>query len=1029
MVKCPQCGFAQEPDGPGKAETCARCGHRFPAASQETVLLGPEELAATEQKPPQGPGVRAVCAQCGAVVSVKPGAGEVRCPECSTVYPVLGETQAAEPTAGGASAAETVATAPAPLTRAAPAGPGSGPSTGKTIASAPTQAAPPDFMRRDPTGLEWLRSNLGDRYEVLEFLGRGGMGAVYKARQRTPSRLVALKVMLGGALVSERARKRFEREAMAAGSIQHPAIVPVYEVGDVAGQPFYTMEFVEGRDLRRYVLEEGLERREVCQLMAEICRAVDFAHTRGIVHRDLKPGNIMVDGEGRCRILDFGLARIAREAQQGEMSLLTVSGDILGTPRYMSPEQATGKPGAVDGRTDVYSLGVMLYELTVGMPPYNLEGLQSYRALDAIRTAPPLRPSQIHPWFPMDLEAILLKALEKEKESRYRTALALAEDLESFLADRPVTAQAPTAAYRLKKFVWRNRRVILPVLAGLFVLAIVGGVLGGLYWGATLKVRSVSADLEAKAGGLRNLKAYVLQQATEGQWEEAFVNAWVAEKSWPGDPAVEGLKDAVHEIAAREVNATVRNVDGLIRAQDYRNAENVANELGALAGRLPFADLERTARQKAAAFREDCWRDLQWVLAEGHAYTRESQIACVTKYLAHFGEGLHAAEAAQILRQLEQAPDSHFLELRLRAVEREMAAHGWQGAAAILEDAEEAVARANVEDKAEWLARFGAWNRALDSVIWSATSDRVAMVRSLAGHEGFVKAVAFRPAVGACVLASGASDALVRVWDAESGELLRSLQGPARGVRSLAFSPDGARLAAGCEDSTMHMWDMADGTRLGWDSGHGLRLQSVSFSPDATVLLAASAAAVNLWDAAGAEPVELVRLAGARAPAVFLPDGDRVAAAAPGGDIGVWRASSGELLQSVPLQSRQAGRLPLSLAVSSDGRFLAAGCRDNSVVVFDLETHGTCVLEGHGRNVDAVAFSPDGRILASAAYDEIRLWRVSTDGPEAKLLRVLEGHERRIQSLAFSPDCRFLASASNDKTACIWGVKESMANR
>ena len=157
---------------------------------------------------------------------------------------------------------------------------------------------------------------------------------------------------------------------------------------------------------------------------------------------------------------------------------------------------------------------------------------------------------------------------------------------------------------------------------------------------------------------------------------------------------------------------------------------------------------------------------------------------------------------------------------------------------------------------------------------------------------------------------------------------------------------------------------------------------------------------------------------------VFLPDGNRVAAATSDGDIGVWDTASGELLQSEPLQSLKSERLPLSLAASSDGRFLAAGCQDNSVAILDLQTDTGYAMEGLGRNVDVVAFSPDGRILASTAYDEIRLWHVPAEESKPELLRILDGHELRIQSLAFSPDCRLLASASNDKTARIWGVKE-----
>jgi len=999
---------------------CSECGFS-PSSADETVRLEPEHEADTGPRPAREAVTRALCSACGAAVPIERGAAEVTCPGCGRVYLILREPATPAPAAeeSTSTAASARGTSDGPETVAL------GPeAAGAATPETPTIAAPPDFMRSDPTGLSWLRSHLEDRYEVLDFLGRGGMGAVYKARQKAPERLVALKVMLGGALASERARKRFEREAMAAGRLQHPAIVPVYEVGDVSGQPYYTMEFVEGTDLRTYVSENGLDRRAVCELMASVCRAVDFAHTRGVIHRDLKPGNIMVDREGRCRILDFGLARIAREEQGAEMSLLTVSGDVIGTPRYMSPEQATGKPGEVDGRTDVYSLGVILYELTVGMPPYNLEGLRGYRALEAIRTSEPLRPSLIHPWFPVDLEAILLKALEKEKQNRYRTALALAEDLEAFLADRPVGAQPATRTYLLKKFLWRNRRVIFPALAGAFMLLLVGGVLGGLYWGATLRTRELASRLEQKAGGLQNMAAYVLKQAEEGNWEQAYFNAWLAERSWPADPLVKGLTEAVHRSAVEHVARRARLVDEFIRAGDYVRARTAVEQLAALADKLPFPDVQEAARAKAASFPADCWRELREALELGRLYTRRAHLEALSRYLEHFPDGPHAAEARELLRRTQQAPVSYFLEKRLRAAERQMAQSRWEQAAAVLKDAAQAVQGAEAGDRERWLARFEELGRRLDAVIWPATVERVGPLLGPLQQEAFVKGLAFRCGARQCILAAACIDGLLRLWDCEKGALLDALRFPS-GVRVVAFSPDGSLLAVGCEDGSVHIRNMSDGALRTWRSGHAQRLRSVAFTSDGARLLTASADAVKLWRVRDERPVELLSLSGARAPAVLV-EGEGAVAATTGGDapsgcaVRLWDAESGELRRSIPCDSRA-----VSLAVSPDGKLLAAGCMDNIVRLWDLRSgHLLCVLRAHQRNVEVVAFSPGGRILATTGDSTIKLWKLRGGVDRPELAAELRGHERWVQALAFSPDGRYLASGGNDKTVRIWGVLE-----
>ncbi len=975
------------------------------------------------------------CPHCGQHTPVPEGADRATCRFCKRIFEVAGSPGQAT-VARAAPAAEQPTQLPGPAADA------------PTVASAERQtvaqdeqetvvSGPPETVADDTTGLHWLRERLGEKYDEIEFVARGGMGVVYRAHQKQPSRSVALKVMLSGAFASERHKKRFEREAEAVAALQHPAIVPIYEVGEVGGQPYFTMEFVEGRDLATYVRKNRLGYREICELMIQICEAVDHAHTHGIIHRDLKPGNVMVESSGRCRILDFGLARMAQRQGQA-MSLLTVSGDVMGTPRYMSPEQALGKPREIDGRTDVYSLGVIFYELVVGVPPYNLEGVQGYQALQIIRSAEPLRPTLLHASMAADLEAILLKALEKEKPNRYRTARALAEDLKSFLADKPVSAQAATTTYRLKKFAWRNRRVILPALAGIFLLGLLGGIAGTVLWRSMKEKDTQIGHLLNKAGGVDGIKPYVLELTRQDKWSDAMAITALAQKEWPDEPAVKGLTARIKRLAKEKADRLASQMDGLIRKQDYEAAERQADGLFELSPLLPWQGLREQVRRKASSFEDDCWKDLErtfpedgwadvqktfsekWGSYEGAlVYTRQASEGFVENYLGRFGDRPHGKAANQILERLKNETGDYFLQRRLASALQEKRHRNWEGAVAVLEGAAEAVEQADVGYADGWKQRFAELQREIDSVIWKATAAKVTALHVLTEHTGLVKCVAFRPGAERCELVSGSSDNTLKRWDGAAGQMLQSFD-LASPVRAAAFSPEGTELAAGCEDGTVHLWRNEAEKPLSWLSGHIRRLQVVAFSPDGRLLLTVSAEAVKLWNVEAGEPTEFRVLEGAEDPAAFSPLARLVAAKAED-RIRLWDLDSDEELKGLECPS-----LPLALAFSPDGKLLAAGCRDDSVRIWDLKTlELKHPLMEHRRPLCALAFSPDGQVLASAGMDhKIILWDMTGGKRKPRPLKVLEGHEKWVLSLAFSHDGRLLASASNDKTVRIWGIQQ-----
>ncbi|HEY4263497.1 MAG TPA: serine/threonine-protein kinase [Schlesneria sp.] len=281
-------------------------------------------------------------------------------------------------------------------------------------------------------------------YELLEELGRGGMGVVYKARQKKLDRIVALKMILRGDLASPADLARFRAEAEAAAQLHHSHIVPVYEVGEIDGRPFFSMKLIEGTTLARKLLDGPQPSRAAAEMLAPICRAIADAHRRGVLHRDLKPSNILIDEEGHPFVTDFGLAkRVKSDASDSHLiglHSITQSGAILGTPSYMAPEQAAGNRGHVSTASDIYSLGAILYAMLTGRPPFQAESALDTVLMVLEQDAVP--PRMLNPKVDPDLEMIALKCLQKPQDLRYATADTLADDLEAYLANEPISARS-----------------------------------------------------------------------------------------------------------------------------------------------------------------------------------------------------------------------------------------------------------------------------------------------------------------------------------------------------------------------------------------------------------------------------------------------------------------------------------------------------------------------------------------------------------------------------------------------------------
>jgi len=323
------------------------------------------------------------------------------------------------------------------------------------------ELVPPRQTERGPSK---ILSNFGD-YELLEEIGRGGQGVVYRAHQKSLNRTVALKVIGLGPWTAETHLKRFRREAEAAAHLEHPSIVPIYEVGERDGQCYFSMKFVEGGQLDEVVRRKPLSIQRAVGLIAKVARTVHYAHEHGILHRDIKPGNILIDGKGEPHLTDFGLARLV-EAE----STITGTLEVLGTPSYMAPEQAVGNNTKLTNATDVYGLGAVLYQLLTGQPPF--AGGTTYETIKLLLDTEPRQPRLLNPKVDRELSTICLKCLEKDPQRRYSSALALAEDLEHWLKHEPIQAKPSGLLTHGQKWVRRNPSTA--VLTILLVASAVG---------------------------------------------------------------------------------------------------------------------------------------------------------------------------------------------------------------------------------------------------------------------------------------------------------------------------------------------------------------------------------------------------------------------------------------------------------------------------------------------------------------------------------------------------------------------------
>ncbi len=858
------------------------------------------------------------------------------------------------------------------------------------------------------TGSSASPVSFGD-YELLERLGQGGMGVVYKARQKSLDRLVAVKLLLFGPHAVPESVKRFRAEAVAAAALQHPNIVAIHEVGFWQGQHFIVMDYVEGPCLSTLIRGTPLPGRRAAGYVKAIAEAIHFAHEHGILHRDLKPANVLIDAHGQARVTDFGLAR--RLAGNSE---LTLTGQVLGSPNYMPPEQALGKGSTLSRRSDVYGLGAILYEALTGRPPFVGESVAE--TVQQVLNAEPLAPRALQPGVPADLETVCLKCLEKESVKRYATAQLLAEELERFLEGRPVLARPIGSVGKAWRWCRRNPRLAAAMSVAL--LSLLGGLAGVAWqWRQAEAERSV-----AEAEGLRSQQnAYASDMN-------------LAQRALDADQIsmVLGLLDKYCPKGRSEARKPKAEVD--LRGWEWRYLwqlcrPDMSSSLTD-AGRCRAATFSPDGRLLAAATagkEVNIWdlssnQRLTQLDAPGlvraMAFSPDGRILAISRSTAGkppviecwklpAPKLVRAFNPALSARSLAFSPDARLLAM--------LNDHGtceildWQSGVSLtnlpsapLRRAETGVVVFSPDGSRVAIGADSGWLQVMDL--------RNHTVRKIeTGTVDGVSALAFSPhsdLLAACFAYTGET---VCLWDPASGESRGQLSNAVAFVRALAFSPDGRQLAAASMNGSIRLWDVAGGAEVRRLRGHPTEGMALAFGAAGRKLISACGEdTACTWDLTATNPsrphAELAIAYGStpnlpgkhfaaesldprvvhRLGFVFTPDSRNIITTQPEGTLGVRDARTMQPTESLAALGSNCWHV----ALSADGRWLATG-----EIVLTEPLIGSSTL------------SADGRWLpAREAEGKIRVW----DWPARRLVATLEIPFEFFGHLGFSTSGRFL---------------------
>ncbi len=925
------------------------------------------------------------------------------------------------------------------------------------------------------------------RYQISGELGRGGMGVVFRGHDPALRRDVAIKMILDRSDASRVAVERFVREARATARLRHPGIVPVHEVGDHDGRPFIVMDFIPGGTLDAILGDgpgggERIARRRLARIVREVAVALDHAHAHAVVHRDVKPQNVLIDEQDRPHLTDFGAAR--------DLSVeggLTQTGQVIGTPLYMAPEQANGDVRATGPRSDVYALGVILYHGLVGEPPFQASSM--LELMPKIFRDEPRPPRQQDPSIHADLETITLKCLEKDPERRYGSAAAFADDLGRYLEGEAIAARPIGRRERWRRWARKHRAAAgaSAVAAVSIVALVVLGIAGGIY-----SLRSIRRERDDAR------RARDAERAERVAAEEARDRAAVAEseRAIALDRTERMLAQALAEkaghraVEGRHAEASALAAHALSRL-DGATARSVLARSLDRAGRLRWVSSVRSARVVAWSPAGDRIATggfglvRVWDVASGRVVGAIEGHEGAVSALAWSPDGARLASGGEdgVVRVIDPTGLRDPFELRgLRG-----------GVLALGFDRDgKRLAAAGVEELARWDV---AERTAFAGDAWEGEpllvieDDAARLVEPSDGearplgldHRAPATAIAFDRERGRVAIGDGAGGIVVRTLDAGATPPFElPIAESAGAVTSLAWSPSGARLAVCGGDRALRIFDVGRRTSIARVDGHASWVGDLRVTPDGERVVSCSKALL-VWDTATGVMLanrpfpRLDGVAGADAgrwgvSLAISPDGGRVAAVGGRNErswVGVWDLETGERLA----WSEGERQTLLTVDWSPDGRTIAtAGYYPMRIRLRDPDT-----LEDRfepvvlATAVGRVRFSPDGRWLAATrwhsneanvavidladrsivaewmhhddevgaaglawspdgsllatASDRVILWRIVEGRPEEAPVATLEGHTARVRGLAFDAAGERIVSASDDGTVRVWSVR------
>jgi len=919
------------------------------------------------------------------------------------------------------------------------------------------------------------------RYKLLEKVGEGGCGAVYVAEQREPvRRRVALKVIKLG-MDSKAVVARFEAERQALAMMDHPNIAKVLDAGATErGGPYFVMELVRGIPITHYCDQAQLTTQERLELFIKVCQAVQHAHQKGVIHRDIKPSNILVtlhDGVPVPKVIDFGIAK-AIEGRLTDHTVYTQLHQFIGTPAYMSPEQAEMTGLDIDTRSDIYSLGVLLYELLAGSTPFDTKELMD-AGLDAmrkiLREREPVRPStrfrtlldadstvtaqrrstdtaKLTHQLRGDLDWIVMKCLEKDRTRRYETANGLAFDLQRHLSDEPVLARPPSTAYRFQK-AFRRHKLVFTATA-VTATALVAGI--GVSTWQTLAARKAGreADLarqraveaarsegEQKRRAEETVQLMQIEKAEDlfGAQQSALAVAYlgrVLRANPSNEVAAARLASAVLRPFSKELSEPLRHgsfvyaaefsPDGLrlVTASDDHTARIWDARTGEpLTEPLRHSDCVNSARFSPDGF---------WVVTASHDHTARVWDARTGKAATDPLQHDDNVQSAEFSRDgLRVVTASYDRTARVWDARTGRPVTGPLGAGYYVVQAQFSPDGARV--------LTASWDSA--ARVWDVHTGQ--LLTNPLEHNGFVNSARFSPDGSQVVTAS--TDGTARVWDARTGQ---PVAGPLRhnsgsGVSSAEFSPDGLRVVTASLDRTARVWDARTGQPLTEPIRHQGSVLSAQFSPDGLrVVTASEDSTARIWDASTGQPLtEPIRHQGSVLSARFSPDGLGVLTASADKTARVWEACPGQALTE-PLRHKLGPRAEQwrfdgsrlrassffapssamrSAQFSPDGLRVVTASLDHTAQVWDART-GQPLTEPlqHLEGLGAAQFSPDGLCVVTFSGNGAGVWDARTGQPVAKPLL----QNGTIRSARISPDgLQVVTAAAFDPTARLWDAR------